>query len=190
MLPHLEAKGLDRLRLSFSKCSNYLEYGSGGSTLMACEHALDSIISVDSDKFWIDKVESKINKSDKFISINYCDIGPVKDWGIPADHSGFKNYWRYAVTPWKIAIDNHVQPDLVFIDGRFRVACFIYSWITASEGTIILFDDYSVRPEYHVIERFCIPVSTHGRLAEFLVTAKFDHKIAVDYLLEYSCHYE
>lgn len=186
MIPHLESQGLVYFKNSLSKCSNYLEYGSGGSTVLASQYNLNSIISVDSDKLWADKVESKINRSKKFISINYCDIGPVRDWGIPTDLSGWKNYWKYTVLPWKVSIDRNIHPDLVLIDGRFRVSSFIYSWLNADEGTIILFDDYTTRPEYHILEKIFSPVATHGIMAEFSVTSKFDHRSAVYYLLEYS----
>lgn len=186
MLPHLESQGLLHFKNSLSKCSNYLEYGSGGSTVLASQYNLNSIISVDSDKFWADKVESEIDRSRKFISINYCDIGPVRDWGIPTDLSGSKNYWKYVVLPWKVSKDRNTYPDLILIDGRFRVSCFIYSWMNADEGTTILFDDYTVRPEYHVLERIFTPIATHGMMAEFSVTSEFDHLAAVDYLLEYS----
>lgn len=131
-----------------------------------------------------------MNKSGKFISINYCDIGSVRDWGIPSGAEGVRNYWRYPTTPWKISVDRNIRPDLILIDGRFRVACFLYSWICADEGTTILFDDYTVRPEYHVVERISEPVSTHGRLAEFKKISRFNQLTAIDYLLEYSSQYE
>lgn len=48
------------------------------------------------------------------------------------------------------------------IDGRFRVACFLYSLLCAETGTVILFDDYSLRFRYHLVEDFCPKVESHG----------------------------
>ena len=64
-----------------------------------------------------------------------------------------------------------VSPDLVLIDGRFRVASFLVSALLAQEGCTILFDDYFDRPNYHVVEKYLKPVRKAGRMAEFSVPA-------------------
>ncbi|MAO75600.1 MAG: hypothetical protein CL699_04770, partial [Chloroflexi bacterium] len=61
------------------------------------------------------------------------------------------------------------KPDVVLIDGRFRVACFLKSLLHAPPNTVILFDDYINRPHYHVVEEFLTPDQTCGRQASFIV---------------------
>ena len=78
------------------------------------------------------------------------------------------------VLPWEIARASNIVPDTVFIDGRFRVASFLYTLVAARAGTTILFDDYVKRPEYHVVEEFCRVESTHGRLAVFRASPSWD----------------
>src|SRR4051795_7601829 len=50
--------------------------------------------------------------------------------------------------------DLGLEPDLVLIHGRFRVACLPPSVLAAPAGTRVLFDDYIGRSKYHVVERF------------------------------------
>ena len=69
-----------------------------------------------------------------------------------------------------------VKPDLVLIDGRFRVACFLHSRLAAEAGTPSLFDDYTNRPQYHLVEEFCPNEQTEGREALFRLPVKLDRE--------------
>jgi len=189
MVPHLNQQEFNVLKKTLSESKNYLEYGVGGSTVLASSFPLESIISVDSDIKWIDKVKSEIDDTGKFISLEYCDIGEVRDWGIPINYNGFKNYWKYITQPWRIAKINQIIPDVILIDGRFRVACFLYTLTKVSSETVILFDDYTNRTEYSTIERFLMPIATHGHMAEFKGGYNLDSEI-LDYILQYSNNYE
>ena len=42
----------------------------------------------------------------------------------------------------KTFFENKLVPDLILIDGRFRVCCFLSSLKYGNVGTKILFDDY------------------------------------------------
>ena len=47
------------------------------------------------------------------------------------------------------------NPDLILIDGRFRVASTLYSiLINENDNCNYMFDDYLNRPFYHAIEKF------------------------------------
>ena len=67
------------------------------------------------------------------------------------------------------------KPELVLIDGRFRVACFLFSLINGSPGTKIIFDDYVNRPHYHVVEEFIKPIETCGIQALFIIPKNLDY---------------
>jgi hypothetical protein len=75
-----------------------------------------------------------------------------------------------------------ISPDLVLIDGRFRVFCFLTSVKFAPVGTKILFDDYINRPFYHVVEEFCERIDTCGRQALFEVSQSAKKKVSDEIL--------
>ena len=62
------------------------------------------------------------------------------------------------------------------MDGRFRVACFLTSLLNANKDSIIIFDDYILRPEYHIVEIFEKPIENDNRQAVFKVTGNYDSK--------------
>ena len=168
--PAMEQQGLAAFVERLQRCRQYLEYGCGGSTVLACQQAgIRAVISVDSDLAWTTKVRETTLNSQCRVSVEYCDIGPVADWGRPIDQSGACNYWRYIADPWRRAAELGEPIDLVLIDGRFRVATFLFSLVASPPGAAILFDDYFNRPQYSAVERFCKPVAQHGRMATFVV---------------------
>jgi hypothetical protein len=170
-LPRMDEPGLICFKNRIAASRAYLEYGCGGSTVYAASTArLPVIIAVDSDRRWTETLrkELTITGSTKLL-IEYCDIGKVGEWGTPTDQRGIKNYWRYPTRPWEIAKANDVLPDLILIDGRFRVASFLYSLLCARVGTTILFDDYFDRPHYFVVEQYCAFTERVGRMAVFTV---------------------
>jgi hypothetical protein len=56
---------------------------------------------------------------------------------------------------------------MVLIDGRFRAGCFGATLLNAKDYTVILWDDYVDRPEYHLVEEVTKPVALFGRMARF-----------------------
>jgi hypothetical protein len=98
---------------------------------------------------------------------HFIDIGPTKAWGYPVSRNSTKHWPAYCIAPWKSLEACGMSPDLILIDGRFRVAAFLYSLLMAKKGTTILFDDYEKRNHYHVVEQVIKPVKLLGRMAEF-----------------------
>jgi hypothetical protein len=185
--PHFEPEGLEHFNKQLSSCACYLEYGCGGSTLFVATKLKNAdIFSVDTDKKWIDKVSSKIVHTNAIFQIEHVDLGDVEDWGIPKNTEKYKNFHKYTVQPWFRAQEYNKIPDLVLIDGRFRVACFLYTLLSARIGTKIIFDDYFDRPNYFIVERFCDVVGRHGRMAEFVSTKSYNIKDLVSIYGEYS----
>lgn len=176
-LPSLDVQGLRhfRKRLETTKC--YLEYGSGGSTIIAANtYSVPVIISVDSDKEWVDRVTAAIPSSeDTKVFVEYCDIGPVREWGNPINLDCVEHFWRYSFRPWETAGTGLFEPDLILIDGRFRVCAFLVTLLYSLEGAVIMFDDYFDRPHYFIAEQFCQLHARHGRMAEFVNTKKYSH---------------
>ncbi|MDB3910844.1 hypothetical protein N9381_03410 [Paracoccaceae bacterium] len=147
----------------------YGEYGVGRSTEWLFRTTDAQIYSIDSDARWVKSVQQNCQYSDR-LHLQYCDVGPVGDWGWPLDDAGRDNYTRYTNAWWR----DGINPDLVLIDGRFRVCCFLTSLKYAKTGTKIIFDDYFNRPEYHLVEEFLKPSEACGRQALFVQTNAAD----------------
>jgi hypothetical protein len=174
--PSMEPAGLALFEQCLAGTSAYLEYGCGGSTLLAMHKGVAQIFSVDTDRTWIDKLlqAGAQSASRSVVQLVHCNVGPVGDWGMPVDRSGMERFPAYAPSPWAAAAKAGAQPDLVLVDGRFRVAACLYSFAAAKAGTRILFDDYVNRRAYHVVEEFLMPVAVAGRMAMFQAGGALD----------------
>ena len=165
--------GDDYLFKSYLKnCNIYFEYGVGDSTIWVLENTSSRIISVDTDKKWIDKID--ISKYKKRIDINWINLGDLGNWGRPESYKFRKYFKDYINNVWKFGL----KADVILIDGRFRVACFLFSLINSKKDSIIIFDDYINRPHYHVVEEVIQIHENFGRQAIFRVPATFNKKLA------------
>ena len=144
----------------------YFEYGCGKSTEYMYNKSDASIFSVDTSKEWTEKtLNLSKNSNHNRLNVKWIDVGDVADWGYPVSFEKKKNFVEYANWFW----DFGLKPDLVLIDGRFRILCFLTSIKFAPIGTKIIFDDYTNRPFYHVAEEFLKIKDTCGRQALFEV---------------------
>jgi hypothetical protein len=151
-----------------SKAKVYAEYGVGQSTDWVHRNTSAMILAVDSSKQWIHKVIA--DKSGPRIDARWVDLGPLGEWGRPLTYKLRDNFVHYVKSPWV----RSATPDVVLIDGRFRVCCFLTSILHATPDTIIVFDDYIDRPHYHIVEELLAPFEWCGRQAIFSVPAHFD----------------
>ncbi len=144
-----------------------LEYGAGGSTLVAARLPGRYVISVESDRRWAMGLQQQIDeeKLSHGAVIQYCDIGPTGDWGRPMDETHWRRYYRYPCDIWSRDFFRH--PDVVLIDGRFRAACFVATFLRITRPVSVLFDDYVDRAAYHIVEKLAKPVAIAGRMAHF-----------------------
>jgi hypothetical protein len=172
--PAFDSEAFRLYDANIRSAANYLEYGCGGSTIYALKNTACQVASVDTSQPWIDKVLSAAGTAATRLTIDYIDIGPIREWGIPENYTSRAAFPLYVERPWQ----SMPTPDLVLVDGRFRVACFLHSLLSARAGTRILFDDY-VRPDYHVVEEIVRPGVLAGRMAMFNVPADFDRRKAV-----------
>jgi hypothetical protein len=148
--------------------------------------SVKTIISVDTLKPWIDKVSKSLESMQTTLLINYFDLGEIGDWGVPINRNKSQNFWRYMVMPWEAANSRNLIPDTILIDGRFRVASFLYSLLSSRVGTLIMFDDYLDREHYFVVEKFCKLQEKHGRMGVFYVEHKYSVPELVSAISNYS----
>lgn len=169
-LPEAEAS---HLREVYARAGAILEYGSGGSTVLAAEMGGKRVWSVESDQAWAEMMRGWFAQNPPAkgteMEIIWSDIGPTRDWGFPRDASGWKTYARYPLRVWDLP--GFVQPDVVLVDGRFRTGCALAAALRTARPVTVLFDDYAPRKQYHRVEHFIgAPRRMIGRMAEFEVT--------------------
>lgn len=144
------------------------EYGCGKSTNWMLNHTSSKILSVDTSLKWIEFVKRNNQKYLKRLKLDYVDLGVIGNWGRPINYDKCINFIKYTDSIWQ----QIEKPDLVLIDGRFRVCCFLTSLKYANEGTKIIFDDYVSRPHYHFIEKYVDRIESFGRQCLFIVPSK------------------
>lgn len=130
------------------KATVYFEYGTGGSTYQAnLRNNIIKIYAVDSDSEWLNQQI----KSDK-LTLIYNDLNTIPNtYGHPGAYCTYIQKVNYSNQMRALTDDELKQIDLVFIDGRFRVACCLKCFDIIEPSCIILFDDFLNRPEYHVV---------------------------------------
>ncbi|MEI9805784.1 MAG: hypothetical protein WDN48_17020 [Pseudolabrys sp.] len=58
--PHLFEGEYELLRGELTKARSYLEFGTGGSTLLAAKCGIRHIVSVHSDRAWVDRIDEHL----------------------------------------------------------------------------------------------------------------------------------
>ena len=86
----------------------------------------------------------------------------------------------------KYYADSELKPDVILIDGRFRVASFLFSLMNAKEDSVIIFDDYMNRPHYHVVEEILEVYEYFGRQVIFKVPKVFNIQLAKELLQKFT----
>lgn len=180
--PHFDAEGGVFFAEHIRSTKVYLEYGGGGSTILASQF-VDCLVSADSDKYFVKAIRKKLGKANRpqlVIDLLHCDIGITGVWGIPVFpllSEGRLHLWEaYAKRPWDLLAERGIQPDTILIDGRFRVACALVSLLNISdrENTTLILDDYTERDCYKTVEDFADLIAIKGRMAIFKKSATFD----------------
>ncbi|UYV39151.1 hypothetical protein N4R57_09180 [Rhodobacteraceae bacterium D3-12] len=164
-LPAAEAEAV---RAAYAAADTILEYGSGGSTVLAGEMPGKRVFSVESDKGWAEMMTGWFadNKPAAKVRVIHADIGPTVEWGHPEDDRAWKRYAKYPLAVWEG--DRMGQPDVVLVDGRFRLGCVLATAFHTQKPVPLLFDDYAQRKHYHVIEEVVgAPQEIIGRMARF-----------------------
>lgn len=151
MLPHLSPNDMKMFYKYLDKSIVYFEYGSGGSTYQASIRSnIQKIYSVESDIEWQHKLKQNTKHPNITFILNEMGTQP-NNWGHPGKNS---------TNLQKINYSNHIKTlnkeeqnsiDLVFIDGRFRVACCLKCFDIINSDCLIAFDDFLNRKQYHIV---------------------------------------
>lgn len=151
--PYLEENALERWRGLAANSNVYLEYGSGGSTVEAVKLA-SHVVTVESDHRYLLAVERRIatipGEKAAFYPI-HGDIGLTTAWGYPLftrkSLTRLAGWRGYTSSPWQLLDRLGLVPDFILVDGRFRPACVLQSFLRLPAGSRCLFmmDDFKRR---------------------------------------------
>ena len=166
MQPHLKPSEQKLFKNHLKKSRCYFEYGIGGSTVQAYKLSNIPIYGIETCLKWIEKVEKNI-KDKKRYKCQFIDIGPTGSWGKPLTEEKKNNWTDYPTAIFNM--DFKIPPDLILIDGRFRVACVLsaikYIQQNNINATLLLHD--CLRKEYRPINKYIKRVNQHQELLAF-----------------------
>jgi hypothetical protein len=139
----------------------YAEFGSGGSTPLALRLGAATLVSVESDPAWARAVRAvpvvARAIADGRASVIHADIGAVGPWGAPASREPTRLWPRYVAAMWREWARRGAFPDIVLVDGRFRIACclsvaLLHAARPGGEPPVVMLRDFTERrPGYAVV---------------------------------------
>ncbi|WP_370210759.1 O-linked N-acetylglucosamine transferase, SPINDLY family protein [Alloalcanivorax venustensis] len=157
---------------SLERAGRYFEFGSGGSTVWACQAGL-TVHGVESDAAWVDGLKQRLGEA---CQVHAEDIGPTKEWGFPVSDAA-----RHRFPAYGEAIHRHDQAfDLILVDGRFRVACVLNAIrhtlnVADRPGDTRLFiHDFWNRPHYHAVLEFLVEEESAETAGVFRIAENID----------------
>jgi hypothetical protein len=158
-----------RMFEKFLACADrYLEFGSGGSTAMACGLVKSEVTSVDSSAEWLRKVGEHCAESNLRIvpDLIHVNIGQTGDWGYPTNEVEKEKWHLYYSGIWSRPSASNA--DLYMVDGRFRVACFMQAVLHCEQGAVIMVHDFRSRESYHVVRDVAREIAFSEELSAFV----------------------
>ena len=178
MRPEMSDAEIGVLRECFSKATGVVEFGSGGSTLLAARSpSLRRIWSVESDPAWIARLRGQPEvaqaERDGRLRFTHADIGRTGAYGMPLDETTQPAWPAYFEAVWSDPAST--AADLVLVDGRFRVACALEALARCQPHTILLLHDFWNRTPYHPVLAFTDWLGSCDSLAILRRKAVIDH---------------
>ena len=148
-----------------------------GATAMICRAAAlasRSVVALDGSAERIEAVRAECRRHADWTQphLIHVDIGPTNPLGHPTDPATHEKWQTYPRRLWSVPCIG--ETDLFLIGGRFRVACAIQTLLHCRPDTVILFQTYQARREYHGFARFAREVARADALTAFVRRADFD----------------
>ena len=174
MIPELGENDIKMYYKYLDNSTVYFEYGSGGSTYQAnLRPNIQKNYTVESDKTWMDKLNSVIKNNTKITYIYNEMWTKPHTWGYPSRKCSKLNLINYSDHIRNLSIEERKKINLVMVDGRFRVACCLKCFDIINDGCYVIFDDFLNRKKYHVIlDYYDIVEKTEDKRMFFCVKRK------------------
>lgn len=135
-----------------------LEFGAGGSSAFFAKKGVRQLISVESDREWINRMLLGNSTLRQWAKAGrwrpfHVQIGATGEWGFPLSQEPAVAWLNYHQAIWDTV--DAAALDFVLVDGRFRVACALQLLLRAREKTPrILVHDFAQREYYAVLLEF------------------------------------
>ena len=168
MRPNMTDKEIALFSSLADRSERYLEFGCGGSTYVASQRVSRSIVSVDSSTEWLKRVSAACAGSECSVKPKtvYVDIGPTGAWGVPTD-AGTRSRWpAYYESVWTVS--DTYESDLILVDGRFRVACFVNTLMNCRPDAVIVMHDFASRSQYRAVNQVAREIARADDLSTFI----------------------
>lgn len=172
-LPHMKPEEYSLFKELCKNKKVFLEYGSGGSTIYLLKNN-KQVYSVESNPEFYGFMNSMglVKKSlNKNLRYSFVDLGPTNKWGKPIASDKNVDWSDYYSEIWNSIDSSTNKVDVIFIDGRFRVCCCLYSILKVVENnwenTTFIIHDFWRREQYHVILKFFTEIKSSKNLASF-----------------------
>lgn len=184
--PSMRPREIALLTALLRRTKHMVEFGAGGSTTLALKLGVSHLVSVESDEEWISRIladdAAARAQEDGRLKLLRADIGPIGFLGGPGKGSDREKWASYSRTPWA-HLDGH-SPDLILIDGRFRVACILDSLLRVDRQTVLAIHDFWNRSAYHAVLPFLDELNRCESLGVFRVKRELDRSAAETLLNE------
>lgn len=156
---------------AYARADTILEYGAGGSTVLAADLPGKHITSVESDRGWVRRMRRWFSANPPAqgtsVDVVWADIGKTSDWGHPADEGDWRKFAHYPLGVWQRRVTPH--PDVVLVDGRFRIGCALATAFNITRPVTLLFDDYTRHRGFRQVEEYLGAPTMTGRMARFRI---------------------
>ena len=148
---------------ALKKSNFFLEYGSGASTLVAQKNNIECL-SVEADRGFYIYIK-RYCKNIRLQSLGYVYHYSHPIFFVIRKYFLAKKAKKMCSEPLEHLIKIKKFPDLILIDGRYRVLCglFLYKYLLKKNKKFTLIvDDYKSRYRYHILAKF-FKIRTIGR---------------------------
>ena len=198
--PHLFDQEPALFARALSMSLRYLEFGTGGSTLAAIRQGIRSMVAVESDPAWLDALREHPEVAeavdDGKLVLVHGNVGPVASLGYPHDHASEtpdRALWpNYIRAGWQEVSKRGYIPDLVYVDGRFRVGCCLSVVLACKDHVpvgqapqVLVHDVADDRPHYGPIFEFFDVVEAVNTLRLLRIKADASTRDALALLMAY-----
>ena len=153
--------------------NTYFEYGCGGSTVFVYDNSSAKVHSVDTSKNWLNDV-GEIIQDERRVKLQHVDLGLIGSFGFPKTET-MKHLWP----TYSQAINNTEDiPEVVLIDGRFRIACALatikYSKDTGADPIVLIHDAHRYLSELTLEKKYFSVIKEVNSLCALKISNDID----------------
>jgi len=152
--------------------ASYFEFGAGGSTEIVLRNTKATVTSVDTSGIWLSKIKERAIElgCGERIRTRHMDFGLLGNFGYPKTEERKAEWPKYSQ-----AIKEEPQANVVFIDGRFRVASTLAVILHTTNRPLIMFHDFTRRQAFYgVVLKYLKAVEVVGSLWVFRIKENVD----------------